>query len=99
MSNETQTVHSERQFKYYWSVGPIRSSHFILVSPMERGVPVIFFLVKNRLKVTLKEKGEHSVSSSSYLKNPPADLEAKLDFPMGCCDIYGYYRPILKCSP
>jgi hypothetical protein len=28
--------------------------------------------------------------NSIYLKNAPADLEAKLDTCMGCPDIYGY---------
>jgi hypothetical protein len=46
--------------------------------------------VKNREKVTLKEKGEHFVAKPFYLKNAPKDLEAKLDFPMRCCDFYGY---------
>jgi hypothetical protein len=51
--------------------------------------------MKNRQKVTLKEKGEHFVAKFLLLKEY---LEAKLDFPMCSCDIYGYYLPIMKSS-
>jgi hypothetical protein len=46
--------------------------------------------VKNRQKVTLKEKGEHFDAKPFYLKNAPKDLEAKLDFPVQTYDICGY---------
>ncbi len=38
------------------------------------------------------------MQNSFYLKNAPADLDAKLDFPMRCHAIYGYYLWVLKCS-
>jgi hypothetical protein len=82
-----QTVQSEIQFKYYWLARSIRS-HFLLVSAMETAVPVIFlgWKIVNR---SHWKKRAHLQQNAFYLKNAPADLEAKLDICMRCHDIYG----------
>jgi hypothetical protein len=46
--------------------------------------------VKIPRKVHEKKNERILLQNSFYLENAPADLEAELDFPMGCRDIYGW---------
>jgi hypothetical protein len=55
---------------------------------METAVPVIFFGEKLS-KGHTKKKESILLQNSFYLKNAPEDLDAKLDFPLHCRDMYG----------